>query len=155
MSEIYSPLNGLEEPLTGLEKKFLAEIDRLRVELARVYGEARVAREERDVLQDALDSTMSVFFGENVPEHYEPGHVAVHAMALVAMIEQLRQERDAAEAERDAARAAAATLRKWGATWRSIAWGYEIADDVQIFDNQQQLWATSRPRDCMGRRLDE
>lgn len=73
----------------------------------------------------------------------------------VGELRQLRAELERVTAERDAARAAAATLRKWGATWRSIAWGYEIADDVQIFDNQQQLWATSRARDCMGRRLDD
>lgn len=124
------------------------ELDTLRAELERVRG-------ERDEYVDAVESTMSTIFGDNVPEHYEVGHLSVHVMALLAIIEQLRQERDAAEAERDEALAAGATLRKWGATWREIAWGYELADDVQIFDNQQQLWATSRPRDCMGRRLDD
>ena len=81
------------------------------------------------------------------------------SMTTNSMIEaktsELRAEIAALEAERDAARQAAEALRKWGATWREIAWGYEAVENVQIFDNKQQLWASCRPRDCMGRRLDD
>lgn len=116
--------------MSSAEQDYYAEIVELRAELERARGERDAKDHECHRLRDVLCDR-----NEDL--------TAAEARAVLA------------ERERDAARAAAATLRKWGATWREIAWGYELADDVQIFDNQQQLWATSRPRDCMGRRLDE